>query len=191
MGQEIQISEYRKREAERILRGAPSWSAHVVVSWPFNPCGAQAVRLLPGDTVREKINGLEAHMKGLPKEHRLEIPPVHHFADGLYAREITIPKGTLVVGKVHAGEHLNIVSKGEISVITEDGVRRIKAPCTLVSRPGTKRVGYAHEDTVWTTIHANPENEHDLERLEARLIAIDIDTLPTGEELQKLSEVMG
>lgn len=126
------------------------------------------VQSITGVSVRDKILHLEEEMRKLPP---LEIPPVHYFAEGLYAREITIPKGTVLTGKIHKTEHLNIVSKGEISVVTEDGNRRISAPCTFVAKPGTKRVGYAHEDTVWTTIHAT--KERDIEKLELELIAPD------------------
>ena len=54
-------------------------------------------------------------------------------------------------------------------VWTEDGMREVAAPFTMVSRPGTKRVGYALEDAVWTTVHATTET--DLAKLEAELIA--------------------
>lgn len=100
---------------------------------------------------RELIERLEAAMLELPQ---LEIKTTHHLAEGLYAREIFIPAGTLLTGKVHKCEHLNIVSKGRIKVWTEDGIKEVCAPFTMVSRPGTKRVGLALEDTIWTTIHA-------------------------------------
>lgn len=118
-------------------------------------------------TTRERLDALEAELLRHPQ---VEIPPRHYFAKGLYAREITIPRGTLLTGKIHTTQHLNIISQGEISVLTEHGPKRVKAPCTLVSPPGTKRAGYAHEDTVWTTIHANPTDETDVDKLEALLI---------------------
>lgn len=138
----------------------------------------QAAEIIPNEALepaeetphvptRAEIEHLEAAMRRLPQ---LEIETRHHFAEGLYAREITIPQGALVTGKVHRCEHLNIVSKGRIAVWTEDGMRIVEAPFTMVSRPGTKRVGYALEDTVWTTIHANAANERDLDKLEAVLV---------------------
>lgn len=123
--------------------------------------------------VRERIEDLEVAMK--QSEHQIHIEPRHYFAPGLYLREITIPKGALVVGKIHKTTHVNIVSQGEISVLTENGIERIKAPCTIISKPGTKRVGYAHEDTVWTTVHATDET--DLVKLESDLIAESHDKL--------------
>ena len=102
--------------------------------------------------------------------NQIVIETKHYFAQGLYAREIIIPKGTLLTGKIHLFEHLNIISKGDISVLTENGIKRIKAPATIISRPGIKRVGYAHEDTVWTTIHSCSET--DSEKAE-KLLVVD------------------
>ena len=123
-----------------------------------------------GAPTREQIQRLESFMIEAPQ---LQIEPVHHFSDGVYAREITIPAGTLLTGKVHSTEHLNIVSSGSIVVWTEDGMKQVDAPFTMVSRPGTKRVGLALTDTVWTTIHANPSNTRDMAKLESELIVPD------------------
>jgi hypothetical protein len=134
-------------------------------------CGQIVDTITPNaTTVREKLAALEAEMKKYPS---VEIKTTHHFAKGVYAREIFIPKGTLLTGKIHKTEHLNIVSQGDISVLTENGPKRVKAPFAMVSQAGIKRAGYAHEDTVWTTIHANV--------LEEVLIAADYDALPILE----------
>lgn len=126
-------------------------------------------RVLTGDhgVLPGSVDELEGMMRAeLPA---VEIAPIHHFAAGLYAREIRIPAGTLLTGKIHRTRHLNVVSAGEISVWSEgESVRRIRAPFTFVAEPGTRRVGFAHEDTVWTTVHATSET--DLDVLEAQLI---------------------
>lgn len=91
----------------------------------------------------------------------------HSFTDGVYAREMTIPEGTMVVGKIHKHRHHNFLLKGEILVATaERGVEHLKAPMMIVSEPGTQRVGYALTETVWTCIHKNEDNIEDLELLE-------------------------
>ena len=118
------------------------------------------------------------------EQPQVEIEPTHYFADGIYAREIVIPAGTLLTGKIHRTRHLNIVSKGKIAVVTEDGQKIIEAPCTFVAEAGTKRVGFALEDTVWTTIHASQET--DLEKLETELIAPSFEALEA--ELKPLIE---
>lgn len=114
------------------------------------------------------LDALEAEMREQPQ---VEMPPTHLFSPGVYARQIVIPAGTLLTGKIHLHDHLNIVSAGEISVWTEaEGVRRIRAPFSFIAKAGTRRLGYAHAETVWTTIHANPDDERDLAALEQRLI---------------------
>lgn len=136
------------------------------------------------DDPRDKILRLEAAMFAQPQ---LTLETIHHFAPGVYARELRIPAGVLLTGKIHRTEHLNIVSQGRITVFTEDGGRKeIVAPCTLISKPGTKRVGYAHEDTVWICIH--PTDETDLVALEAELIAPNYEALGVsqGSEVEVL-----
>jgi len=122
-----------------------------------------AVTHLP---IRAKIDRIEAAMKQM--EGQLDLPPVHHFSKGLYARELFIPKGTLIVGKIHKYECLNTML-GDISVLTEEGVKRLTGFHTFTSAPGVKRVGYTHKDTIWICYHASEETN--LEKLEDELIA--------------------
>ena len=78
---------------------------------------------------------------------------IHHFSPGIYAREMRIPKGTILTGKIHKTEHLCILN-GDIEIASQDGKGRFTGYLTFLSKPGVKRIGYAHEDTVFTTIHA-------------------------------------
>lgn len=98
-------------------------------------------------------------------------PVTHHYAPGLYARELFIPAGVVIVGKTHRHAHLNIISKGRIRVVSEFGAREVIAPCSFISEPGIKRAGYALEDTVWTTLH--PTDKTDLAAIEAEVIMPD------------------
>jgi hypothetical protein len=134
--------------------------------------------------IRNDILDLERQMLEQPQ---VEIQPTHYFADGIYAREIVIPAGTLLTGKIHKTRHLNIISQGRIAVVTESGRTIIDAPYTFVAEAGTKRVGIALTDCVWTTIHASDET--DLDKLEAQLIApsfeaLEADKKPAIEEMQ-------
>ena len=55
-------------------------------------------------------------------------------------------------------------------MITEyQGREHLKAPLSMISKAGTKRIVYALEDTVWITVHAT--NETDLEKIEEVVIA--------------------
>jgi len=97
-----------------------------------------------------------------------DFPLTHRFADNVYAREIFLPRDSVVVGKIHRFGHLNVITKGHVSVLTEFGVEELRAPCTFISKPGTKRVVYAHEDTVWTTFHGTRHT--DVNQVEADII---------------------
>ncbi len=132
------------------------------------------------EEVREIIANFEC--RALASENQIEIPVKHHFSKGVYAREIRIPAGSLVVGKLHKFQNLNILSEGEISVLSIDGAERMKAPCTIVSSPGVKRLAYAHTDVVWTTIHGTEETNVD--KIEDIFIAKSYDDLKliTNEE---------
>lgn len=120
--------------------------------------------------IRASILKLEAAMLAMKDAH-IELKITHHFSDGVYMRELFIPKGTCLTGKIHKTEHLNILSQGELSVMTEDGVKRLKASMVIKSQPGIKRVGFAHEDSVWITVHHNPDDAQDIDQIEERLIA--------------------
>lgn len=99
-------------------------------------------------------------------------PVQHHFAPGAYGREMTLPAGLVVVGKIHRHAHINVISKGRVQVFTEqDGVLELAAPCTFVSSPGTKRVVHVLEETVWTTVHVTDKT--DLAEIEREVIATD------------------
>ena len=109
-------------------------------------------------------------------------PLRHSFCGNVYIREIFIPKGTVVVGKIHRHEHPNFLLKGEVIVVTETGgIERIKAPMSMISKPATKRIVFASEDVVWVTIHEVGE-ERDLEKIEEIVIAKSYDDLAIGHE---------
>ena len=119
-----------------------------------------------GASIRKQVTRFEDLMR---EATAVECPVTHHFAQGVYGRELFIPKGTVLTGKIHKFSQLNILSKGDISVLTETGVKRVQAPFSIVSPPGTKRIAYAHEDTVWITVHGTYET--DVERIEEIFIA--------------------
>lgn len=107
-----------------------------------------------------------------------------------YAREMLIPKGTLIIGKIHRHQHLNFISQGEVVVATEFGNKHLKAPCTFVSEVGLKRAVYALEDTLWTTVHLTEHgSEKELEKIEEEVIAptyADIGLIASVDEFLSL-----
>lgn len=137
------------------------------------------------ETIKEGRAIISAVQEELSTMEQVEMPPSHYHAKDLYGREITIPAGTLLVGKIHKHQSLNILLKGSMSILTEQGAKRIEAPYTVVSEPGIKRLGYAHEESVWLCVHGTKET--DLELIEKDVIAEDYDDVEYLEhQAQKL-----
>jgi quercetin dioxygenase-like cupin family protein len=126
--------------------------------------------IVDGATMREKVVRLEEMLRKYPQ---LPEKLTHHFSAGIYARELCIPKDAVIVGKTHRHAHLNFLVKGDISVLTEHGIQRLKAPAVITSAPGIKRAGYAHEETIWITVHATTET--DVEKIEDQVICNSFD----------------
>lgn len=80
-------------------------------------------------------------------------PVDEKFGCSVYGRQMFIPAGTLIVGKIHRHSHINIILKGAIAVSTEFGQEMFHAPHTFISEPGTKRAVRAMTDTIWMTVH--------------------------------------
>ena len=100
------------------------------------------------------------------------IPIRHFFMDGVYVREMTMYKDTVVVGAIHKHLHMCFLLTGKITVVNEEETVDHIAPCFIVSTPGIKRVLYAHEDSIWYNTHKNPSNTEDVEDLERDIVAI-------------------
>lgn len=88
----------------------------------------------------------------------------HTFTPGLYVREFTMPAGTMVTSRIHMHEHPFVISKGKVSVYDGESIVTYTAPYQGVTKVGTKRILFNHEETVWTTFHVT---EHDtVEKME-------------------------
>lgn len=120
-----------------------------------------------------RVLALQSQMLAMP-EHQIAIAPRHTFAHGLYAREVTLPAGSIAVGFRHTQEHICIISQGRVQVVTEDGAEEIAAPATLVVPAGRKNCVHALEETVWTTIHASDAKTPD----EAFAALVEPENLP-------------
>lgn len=130
--------------------------------------------IMRDDRVRNNILALEQNINTFKKENGIpdpECPLTHTFASGAYARTIFIPKDTLVVGKIHKHDHLNMLMSGKVVVATEEGPAIYEAPRVMVSKGGTKRVVYTYTDTIWTTVHLTEKT--DLDEIEEEIIAKD------------------
>lgn len=99
----------------------------------------------------------------------IDCPVTNRFTDGMYVREIFMPAGAFITSKIHKTQHQYFILKGK-AIVWIDGIEQIlEAPYIGVTEPGTRRVLYILEDTIWATSHPNPNNET-LEQLEERII---------------------
>ena len=110
----------------------------------------------------------------LPGGVVVELPVRHFFAPGVYCRELFIPKGCLLTGKIHKTQHVSIMLSGRMLV--PDGMggnKEICGPMTEIAQAGIKRVGLCLEDTTWVTVH--PTEETDVDKILDTIIAKDFD----------------
>lgn len=123
----------------------------------MNLTEAEIYSVLSG-AVTEKIEALEAH---LLESEQVEIPVHESLTNGMYTREIIIPKNTVLTGRVHKYPYVDIMLSGDITVATPDGLKRLTGPNICDGKPGRKRAGYAHEATHWVTVHRTDQVELD------------------------------
>jgi len=100
---------------------------------------------------RESLLKFEEFAKEQPQ---LEIPVKHYIHGGMYGREITIPKDTILTGQIYKFNHFDVMISGDITVSTDNGeTKRFTGYNCFMGMAGKKRAGYAHEDTTWITFH--------------------------------------
>lgn len=97
----------------------------------------------------------------------------HHFASGSYVRELFIPQGTAIVGKIHKHETINILLSGALTIYTMDGESKfMKAPKIFTTPAGCRKAGFAHVDSVWLNVHTSEGD--DLEAIEQKYITQEV-----------------
>ena len=126
-----------------------------------------------------KLQDFEGKIKDTPNDIAGELETNHYLAHGVYARELHIPAGCRLTGKIHRHSCINLILAGEITVQSHEGERLIKAPAIVVSPPGTKRAGFAHKDTIWVTVHHTEQIDPDL--IEQEVITESFYDLENGE----------
>ena len=135
--------------------------------------------------VRSKVLRLEQEARKLPQ---VQLTTRHYFADGMYARELSRPAGTLIVGKTHKREHFYMVTHGAVAVVGDRGTEIYRALSILVSKPGTKRAVLALEDSVCVTIHRTDLT--DLDEIEKVLIEPEEAALFDARNELKIKELI-
>lgn len=119
------------------------------------PMPAEVHRLMTD----QAVSNIEALEEVLLEHEQVEIPTAEHFINGMYGREIVIPAGAMITGRVYKEGYLDIMLSGDISVATPQGLKRLTGTHVMEAPPGRKRAGYAHADTHWITVHRTDQFE--------------------------------
>ena len=106
----------------------------------------------------ERIDGLgniEKIEQAILVKPQADYETKHYFSDGVYTRETTVRKDCVLTGYRHKHETVSVLASGVISVMAVDESGRatdygvLVAPLVFVTKPGMKKIGFAHEDTVF------------------------------------------
>lgn len=136
---------------------------------------------------RRMITEFEKKLEVVPGVEKGNCHPLTHtFADGMYVRQLTVPSQTLTVTKIHAKDNFFFLLKGTMSMLTENGVNTITAPCWGVTRAGTKRIIWHHDEVLFCTVHRT--DEVDVDNAENDIIAKDFKQIDDKIEQQKIDD---
>lgn len=91
----------------------------------------------------------------------IDLGVVHHFSDGLYAKEMALPAGHFAVTHAHAYDHLSILAKGYAKVEVDGVVTEYRAPACINIQAGKHHEVVALTDIVWFCVHATDETDPD------------------------------
>ena len=107
----------------------------------------------------QKVDHLLSQVEKMPQ---VDCQTKHYFGPSLYIREVTMPAGTVVIGKPHRKEHMCVMLQGRMVVVLGDGTKQeLVAPMTFVGSAGRK-VDYILETTVFQNILATDETDIDV-----------------------------
>ena len=104
--------------------------------------------------------------------HSKNFPLKHTFADGVYIRQMDMKAGSIVIGAIHNHLHVWFLLTGHLAVATEDSIEEFVAPCYVLAEPGSKRVIYAMEESIFVNVHKNPKNIKDIKKLEDEIVSL-------------------
>jgi len=111
-------------------------------------------------------------------------------SNGLYGRRLFIPKGSFITGALHKNDYIDIFISGDITLKSYfangeiEEVTRVNEFQFMEGKAGRKRVGYAHEDTVWLTV--DPTNEVSIEEAREEVAVMShTDYLKHNKEIAK------
>ena len=81
-----------------------------------------------------------------------------YYSGGMYCREITIPEGAFITGRIYKFDHIEIMLSGEIEILSADGGKTYYEGHNVIeAKAGKRQGGLAHKETKWLTINCIPD----------------------------------
>jgi hypothetical protein len=109
--------------------------------------------------ISQKVEKLLAQVQQMPQ---VDCQTKHYFGPSIYIREVTMPAGSVVIGKPHRKDHMCVMLQGRMIVVDAEGKQKeLVAPMTFVGSAGRK-VAYILETTVFQNILATDEKDIDV-----------------------------
>lgn len=157
----------------------PSGIATVAASGLYRKTPSTEVEILQAAMLTAPEKLMEGGRLVDPHEEHLWLP-------GLYVRQVTNEKGSVVITMKHATEHPWFCLRGHLLVrnLETGELHEVRGGDRGVTQPGTQRAIYALEETVFVTVHPNPDDCQDLAELERRFIVRQ--ELPGGRTVGEL-----
>jgi hypothetical protein len=125
--------------------------------------------------IKQSLDNLAVAVKGAPQ---VECKESHHFGPNIYIKEVTLPAGSVIVGKYHRHEHLCNMVSGRMIVVDSEGNRtELVAPMTFMAKSGRK-IAYIIETVVFQNIFSTSET--DIQKLEDMIVDNSKDMLLEG-----------
>jgi quercetin dioxygenase-like cupin family protein len=100
------------------------------------------------------------------KEFGIDV--AHHFAHGMYAKEVRMPANTSLISHKHNFDHLSVLASGSVLLECDGVARTINGPQCITIAAHKKHAVTAITDAVWYCVH--PTNETDETIVDGTLI---------------------
>jgi hypothetical protein len=125
--------------------------------------------------IKQSLDNLAVAVKQAPQ---VECKESHHFGPNIYIKEVTLPAGSVIIGKHHRHEHLCNMVSGRMIVVDSEGNRtELVAPMTFMAKSGRK-IAYIIETVVFQNIYSTSET--DIQKLEDMIVDNSKDMLLEG-----------
>ena len=118
--------------------------------------------------IRKRIEAMEWFLRQQP--YAITDAEEYGYQDelinGLYYRKIKVRAGDLIIGLVHKKPHDCFLLSGTASILSEDVSFNATTPLAFKAGANTKKIGYAHTEFEFMTVHKTNKKYKEDVRLE-------------------------